>query len=155
MSEVWPAVITTMTFAQKILWVGLESCVIPLPEVDNLGLKSKFYFENGLLRSVSKVMYIRIYRGSSNSIISHKWNKHDKHTRWTINCLSKWLVLIRMWSDEELAEIKGKDYSRNFNKPNLRPALVKFTHHHMTFSNDFICCEVTSVFGNKKYTAAW
>ena len=33
----------------------------------------------------------------------------------------------------ELVEIKGKHYSRNFNRPNLRPVLVKFTHHHMTF----------------------
>ena len=52
---------------------------------------------------------------------------------------------VRGW-----AEIKGKsDYSRNFNKSNLRPPLVKFTHHHMTFSNDFICCKVKSVSGAK------
>ena len=54
MSEVRPAVITTMTFAEKILQARPESCVIPLPGGGNQGLKSNFYSENDPLSSVSK-----------------------------------------------------------------------------------------------------
>ena len=35
MSEVRPAVITTMTFAEKILQARPESCAIPLPDGRN------------------------------------------------------------------------------------------------------------------------
>ena len=35
MSEVRPVVITTMTFAQKILQARPESCAIPFPDGDN------------------------------------------------------------------------------------------------------------------------
>ena len=49
-------VTATMTFAEKILQARPESCAIPLQDGGNRGLKSKFYFENGLLRPVSKAM---------------------------------------------------------------------------------------------------
>ena len=56
MSEIRPAVITTVTFAEKMLQARPASCAITLPDGGNWGLTSKFYFENGLLRSVLKAM---------------------------------------------------------------------------------------------------